>query len=298
MMTSAVPTTPLTLGTSILGNRGEEAEIAHLADALLASVLGGIDTSNAYARGRSEQYLGAAVQRAGGLPKGRVIYSKADADPDTGRFDADRVRASLEESLTRLGLDTLPIYHLHDPQPRPVAEMMAPGGPVQALLALREEGLIGAIGIAAGPREMVHDYVRTGAFDAVLTHNRYTLADRSARALMESAREQGMTVFNAAPFGGGVLADPSKQTYGYAEIGAELADWLLRLRGLSEEHEVDLAAAALHFSLRDALVDSTVVGISTLARLHQLEALLAVEVPASFWSALTELGDPPASTID
>ncbi|MVA76193.1 aldo/keto reductase [Auraticoccus sp. F435] len=298
MAAAAVPTTPVTLGTSSLGGRGDESEAALLADALLRSELGAVDTSNAYAGGHSERHLGAAVVRAGGLPEGKIIYSKADADPDTGDFDAARVLASLEESLRRLALDSLPLYHLHDPQPRPVAEMMAPGGPVETLASLRDQGVVGAIGIAAGPREMVHEYVRTGAFDAVLTHNRYTLADRSARPLMETARELGMTVFNAAPFGGGVLADPSKDTYGYAPIPEELAGWLQQLRGLAADHAVDLAAAALHFSLRDPLVDSTVVGISTRQRLVQLERLLATPVPETFWSDLEQLGEPPASSID
>ncbi len=293
-----VPTVPVTLGTSSLGGRGDEAEVAALADALLASELGAIDTSNNYAGGRSEEALGAAIARAGGLPGGRLLYTKADADPATGAFDADRVRASLEESLSRLGVDRLPLFHLHDPQPRPVAEMMAPGGPVETLVALREEGVVGAIGIAAGPRDMVHEYVRTGAFDAVLTHNRLTLADRSALPLVESAKAAGMTVLNAAPFGGGVLADPSKQSYGYQDIPAGLGQWLVRLRELAAAHAVELAAAALHFSLRHPLVDSTVVGISSRQRLDQLAGLLATDVPPDFWADLDTLGEPPASTID
>lgn len=297
MSPAAVPTTALTLGTSFLGARGDAARTAGLADLLLASSHA-VDTSNAYAGGRSEQHLGAAVHRAGGLPAGQLIYSKADADPRTGVFDRDRVLASLEESLHRLEVDHLPLYHLHDPQPRPVAELMAPGGAVETLVSLREEGVVGAIGIAAGPREMVHEYVRTGAFDAVLTHNRFTLADRSARPLMESARERGMTVFNAAPFGGGVLADPSKQEYGYRPVPDGLAGWIEGLRGLARDHRVELAAAALHFSVRSELVDSTVVGITTPERLRQLERLATAEVPDAFWSDLDGLGEPPASGTD
>ena len=83
---TAVPTTPVTLGSSRLGERpGGPA----LADALLASPLGSIDTSNMYADGRSEALLGDAIGRAGGIPNGKLIYSKADRDLPTGVFDGD-----------------------------------------------------------------------------------------------------------------------------------------------------------------------------------------------------------------
>ena len=100
------PLTPVTLGASRLGDR-PDAEA--LADALVASPLGHVDTSNNYADGRSEALIGGAIARAGGLPAGSLVFSKADREPGTGVFDAARVRRSLEESLGRLGLDRLPL---------------------------------------------------------------------------------------------------------------------------------------------------------------------------------------------
>ncbi|MGY6497022.1 MAG: aldo/keto reductase [Microcella sp.] len=292
-----LPTTPLTLGAARLGANGSDAEVAALADALLASTLGNVDTSNNYTDGRSEKALGAALARRGGLRDGGLVYSKADADPD-GRFDGDRVRRSIDESLSRLGLDRLPVYHLHDPYTISIAEAMAPGGAVPALIALRDEGVIGAVGIAAGQTQLVLDYVLTDAFDAVLTHNRFTLVDRSGLPIIEAARERGMTVFNAAPFGGGMLANGSRETYGYAAPSPEFLAHVDRVRTLAEIHSVDLAAAALHFSLRSPLVDSTVVGISSLARLDALADLASAAVPDAFYADLEALGSPPPSPTD
>ena len=289
--------TPITLGASSLGARGDADEVAALADALLASELGDVDTSNNYTGGRSEAELGLALARRGGLRRGGRLYSKADADAE-GRFDGDRVRRSIEESLGRLGLDRLPIYHLHDPYTITIAEGMAPDGPVAALLQLRDEGVIDAIGIAAGETQLVHDYVLTGAFDTVLTHNRFTLVDRQALPLIRDARERSMTVFNAAPFGGGILANGTGTTYGYREPSAEFRAHIDALRALAQEHGVDLAAAALHFSLRSSLVDSTIVGISSRARLDQLAELAAAEVPEEFFEAVEAMGAPPASPND
>ena len=94
---------------------------------------------------------------------GPPVMTKVDADPVTGRFDGDRVRRSVEESLGRLGVDRLPLLHLHDPHAVTLAEALAPDGAVPALVRLRDEGVVDAIGVASGPPELAHAYVRTGA---------------------------------------------------------------------------------------------------------------------------------------
>ena len=286
-----VPVTRVTLGASRLGDR-PDAEA--LADALIATPLGNVDTSNNYAEGRSERLLGEAIRRAGGLPEGKLVYSKADRDMVTGSFDADRLRRSFEESLQRLGMDRLPLYQFHDPFTISFEDAMAPGGPVEALLALRDQGLVGAVGIALGPSAEVLRYVETGVFDVALSHNRFTLVDRSAQPVFERARDLGMTVFNAAPFGGGTLANGADK-YGYRDMPADFAAHLQRVRDLAEEAGVDLAAAALQFSTRSPLVDTTVVGIPSLDRLEALEGLVEADVPDAFFDAVEELGPPPAS---
>ena len=109
-----------------------------------------------------------------------------------------------------------------------------------------------------------------------------------------------MSVFNAAPFGGGMLADASAQktSYGYQEAPPELLAFVERPRALCREWDVDRAAAALRFSTRSPDVDSTVVGISSLERLTALDDLAAADIPDAFFDAVDELGDPPASIND
>ncbi|MFI8632849.1 aldo/keto reductase [Microbacterium sp. NPDC077663] len=286
--------TSIILGASRLGERPGADE---LADALIRSRLGYVDTSNNYAGGHSEQALGDAIRRAGGLPGHTRIYSKADSDPDTGVFDGDRVKRSLDESLTRLGLDSLPLYQLHDPYGLTVAEAMGPGGAVPALIDLRDQGVIGAIGIASGTLSQVQEYVDTGAFDVVLSHNRYTLVTRTAEPVFQAARAQGMTVLNAAPFGGGTLAN-GDTSFGYRTMPADFAAHVSRVRSLAVDHGVDLAAAALHFSMRSPLVDATVVGITSTARLEALGPLIDARIPDDFFDAVESLGTPPPGVDD
>lgn len=106
-----------------------------------------------------------------------------------------------------------------------------------------------------------------------------------------------MTVFNAAPFGGGTLANGAAD-YGYRRMPSAFAAHLARLRDLAAEHSVDLAAAALQFSVRSPLVDSTVVGITSVARLEALAALIDPSVPDDFYDAVERLGPPPLSGTD
>ena len=289
---------PVTIGTSGLGKR--PGADAGLAAALLSSSFRQIDTGNNYAFGRSEQLLGEAIAAAGGLPADKVVFSKADQDPETGVFDGDRVLRSFDETCSRLGLDTLPLYHLHDPYTITVSQGMASGGAVEALLRLREEGLVGAIGVAAGEHGLVEDYIRTDAFDVVLTHNRFTLVDRTAETILRLATERGMTVFNAAPFGGGILAGSTFRgaTYGYQPASAEFLAHLDAVRTLCARWDVSVAGAALAFSLAEPRIHSTVVGIYSRQRLDGLPALAATVVPEGFWEALDALGPPPASPTD
>lgn len=298
------PASPITLGTSGLGrgtspgDPGEAAAI-DLASAMLHGPYALVDTSNEYAGGRSEAVLGAALARDG-IATGRTIVTKVDRDLATGAFDRDRVRRSFDESCERLGVDRLGILHLHDPYSVSFEEATGPGGAVQGLLELKDEGLVDAIGVAAGRMPLMRRYVGTALFDVVLSHNRFTLVDRSATPLFEEAAERGMGVFNAAPFGGGLLArgSASGASYAYDATTRELRAWVARAEEVCARHGVDLPTAALRFSLRSPLVHSTVVGVSSTARIAELERARTAEVPDELWDDLEGLGPAPSTIHD
>lgn len=294
---------PLTFGTSSLGRdtrpgSEEERAAVELARALLTGPYALVDTSNAYASGRSEQVLGLA--REDGQAPDRSIVTKTDSDPATGAFDRDRVLRSFDESCERLGVDRVPLLHLHDPYGVTFEEASAPQGAIAGMVELKEQGLVDVIGIAAGRISVVQDYVRTGLFDALLTHNRYTIVDQSAAPLIREAHERGMAVFNAAPFGGGLLASgvTSGRDYAYQKSSPELLAWLRQVELLCLEHDVTLQTVALQFSLRSEFIHSTVVGVSSLFRMAALEDLRRSYVPDDFWGALDRLGPAPSPITD
>ncbi|GLX93761.1 aldo/keto reductase [Herbidospora sp. NBRC 101105] len=290
--------TPICVGTSPLASMpdlyGYAVDDAR-AEATVEDVFDGpvnfLDTSNNYGAGSAERRIGAVIRRRG-LPEGFVLATKADADPGTGDFSGERVRRSVEESLERLGVDHVPVMYLHDPEYHiTFEEAMAPGGAVEALVALREEGVVGHLGVAGGPVDLMRRFVGTDVFDAVINHNRWTLVDRSADPLMDDAAAKGVAFVNGAPYGGGMLVKgPDVQPrYAYRETAEPIREAVRAMTRACAAHGVPLAAAALQFSLRDPRVTSTIVGVSEPGRVAATLDLASTPIPAELWDELDRI---------
>lgn len=179
--------------------------------------------------------------------------------------------------------------------------MTAPGGAVDALMALKESGSIGSIGLAGGHVPTTARYLELGVFDVLLVHNRWTLVDHSAGQLIEQAVERGVAVVNAAVYGGGILArqqDDGNHSYGYRPARPETLDPVGAMRKVCARYGTDLATAALQYSLRDDRVVSTIVGISKRERLDRVVGSAAARLPDDFWDEIAGLVPPPTAWLD
>ncbi len=289
---------PLCVGCAPLGDMPETFEYGvdedrafQTLEAVFESPINFLDTAASYGDGESERRIGEVLKRRGGLPEGVVLATKADRDLRTGDFSGDQMRRSVERSLKLLGLDRLQLCYLHDPEHESFEHMMEPGGPVEVLRDLRDEGVIEHLGVAGGPIDMEIRYVETGLFEAVITHNRYTLVDRSAEPLLDVAAERGTALLNAAPYGSGILAKgpDAYARYAYEEAPQEMVERVRAMQEACRQFGVPLAAAALQFSMRDPRVASTIVGISRPERIDQTLNLAAVSVPEELWERLDRL---------
>jgi D-threo-aldose 1-dehydrogenase len=293
--------TPLCLGTSPLGNFPSQYGYEVGADQAVATVrrvlegpINFLDTSNNYGDGQAEIRIGRALAEAGGLPKGFVLATKVDPLPGSDDFSGDRVRASVGESLERLGLDKLQLVYLHDPERITFDEATGPGGAVEAMVELRDEGVIEHLGVAGGPIDLMRQYLATDVFEAVISHNRYTLVDSSADPLIEDAAERGVAFVNAAPYGGGMLVrgPDAVPTYCYRPADAATLDRVRAMERACQARDVPLAAAALQFSLRDRRVASTIVGMSDPSRVEQTLRLAEFPIADDLWQQLLTLAAP------
>ncbi len=298
---------PLCIGCAPLGDMpetfaysvSEENAVATIRTAL-TSPINFIDTAYSYGDGESERRIGLALKEFGGVPAGYVVATKADRNLQTGEFSGPQMRRSIERSLKLLGLQKIQMLFLHDPEHTTYEAIMAPNGPVEVLLQCKEEGLIDHVGMAGGPVDLMIRYVETGVFEALITHNRYTLLNRSADKLISVAAKRGLGVLNAAPYGSGILAKgpDAYPRYAYQEAPDEMIERTRALNAICQKYEVRLAAAALQFSLRDPRIVSTIVGVSRPERIAQTLDLAAESIPDDLWAELDEVGfdaeDPEA----
>lgn len=298
---TGISTTPLCVGTSPLGNFPEQYGYEVSADSAIATVkrvLEGpitfIDTSNNYGDGESERRIGKALSDVGGLPSGFVLATKVDPLPGSDDFSGERVKVSIAESLERLGLDRLQLVFLHDPERTTFAQATGSGGAVEALIQLREEGVIDHLGVAGGPIDLMRKYLATEVFEAVISHNRYTLVDQSAGPLLDDAARRDVAFINAAPYGGGMLVKgpDSVPNYCYQPVDENVLDRVRTMQRVCEAHGVPLPAAALQFSMRDSRIASTVVGMSEPGRVDHTLGLAEWPIPTQLWDELEPLTAP------
>ncbi|WP_329085477.1 MULTISPECIES: aldo/keto reductase [unclassified Streptosporangium] len=300
-------------GAAPIGNLfsevGEDAARAAV-DAAYEAGVRLFDTAPHYGLGLSERRLGAALAERPrdsytlSTKVGRLIVPAVGEGPfgrdDQGfdvsaelrrvwDFSRDGVLRSLEESLERLGLDTVDVVLIHDPDDhweQAVSEAFP------ALAELRDQGVVKAVGVGMNQAGMLAGFVRETGVDLVMLAGRYTLLDQSGEdELLPLCAERGVSVFAAGVFNSGLLAthDPSG-TYDYAPAPGPLLERARRIAAVCERHDVTLPQAALAFPLRHPAVASVVIGARSAAEVTRNAELTAKPVPEALWTDLTAEG--------
>lgn len=290
--------TPIGLGSAPLGSMIDAFAYRVPEERALATVreffqgpLNLIDTAAIYGDGESERRIGLVIRELGGLPAGYVLETKADRDARTGDWSADQMRRSVERSLKLLGVDKLQICLIHDTETSTWEQVTGKGGPLEELLKMKDEGIIGHLGIGAGPIDMIARYVELGVIEIVMSHNRFNLVDREAEPLMDLCQKRQVAFFNAAPYGSGILAKGPEEfaRFRYQDASPALIERVRKMKAACERQGVTLAAAALQFSLRDTRVTSTVLGMTHPERLAETLRLATLLIPDVLWPELDEL---------
>jgi D-threo-aldose 1-dehydrogenase len=297
--TTALANMPDTYGYSVDADRARAT-----LDAMFDGPIGFLDTSRNYGLGESEKRIGDAIRARGGLPKGFVISSKLDRNMDTNLFDGDRAQQSLEQSLEALGVASIDLLHLHDPEyASDLNDVTKKGGALDALFRMKEKGLCKAVGLAAGRTDVMMPLMRDYDFDAIISHNRFTLLNRQGIEMFELAKARNIAVINAAPYASGILAKgASKQPlFAYMPADDDIKSRVNAIETLCAKRGVPMGAAALQFSMRSPLVASTICGVSSPERVQQTIDWANFEIPDALWKALEsipfDMDDPEAKRV-
>ncbi|MEE1802003.1 aldo/keto reductase [Streptomyces sp. JV176] len=310
-----VRVTDLSFGAAGIGNLYTPVDPGQAREAVDAAWEAGIryfDTAPHYGLGLSERRLGEALRERPrsaytlSTKVGRILepvpgtattvpddLAHGFAVPATHRrvwdFSADGVRRSVEESLTRLGLDRIDIVYLHDPDDH-AEEAFTQAYP--ALERLRAEGTVGAIGAGMNRTEMLTRFLRDTDTDVVLCAGRFTLLDGSALTeLLPEATARGRSVVVGGVFNSGLLADPRPgATYDYTAAPPDLLDRALRMDAVTRRYGVPLRAAALQYPRSHPAVASVLVGTRSAAEVRDAAALAELTLPDDLWAELRAEG--------
>jgi D-threo-aldose 1-dehydrogenase len=304
-----VDVSALSLGTAPLGGlfaHVDDDEATRVVHRALELGLTSIDTAPQYGHGTSERRVGAALagkERTSfvlSTKVGRLITADphgdtglfADAPPSRAEFDfsADGIKRSLDESLNRLGLSSVDIVYLHDPDDH-ADQAIDEAYPV--LDRMRAEGMVGAIGVGMNHPEIPARFVRETDIDVVLIAGRWSLLDRTAGTeLLPECARRGVKVVVGGVFNSGLLADPRPgATFDYAPADSRLVARAQRMDAICRDHGVSLTAAALQFPFRHPSVISVLMGVRSVLELESNVAAATTLVPEELWGELDAVLD-------
>jgi D-threo-aldose 1-dehydrogenase len=293
------------VGAGSLANAAGEQAFSDMIHAAWASGVRYFDTSAAYLGGESEQRLGAALAEyprdelyvstklgrylsqpgASSLPGGSDFYLD---------YTYDTTLRSVERSLSRLKVDRLDAVFIHDLDPGFARTayreelMTAVEGAFPALQRLKDEKVVGAIGVASMDWQACLDFAELAGVDVVMPAGEYSLLRTGSTALLQHCAENGIAWIAASPFNSGILATGSRPDAFYNMRPATRPALLQteELERICQRHHVCLATAALLFPLRHSAVSTIVFGAKTADEFSESFARLFENPSDEFWQEM------------
>jgi D-threo-aldose 1-dehydrogenase len=331
---SGVEVTIMGFGGAPLGNLYEGFSDAQARSTLGACYDAGIryfDTAPLYGFGLSEHRLGEALR---GRPRDDFVLSTKvgrllrPGDPATlqhGQFkdglpfaqvydySYDGVLRSVEDSLQRLGtwrIDVLLVHDLdvwthgsEDARRARVREFMAGG--YRAMVELREQGAVRAIGAGVNETAACQDLAARGDFDCFLLAGRYTLLEQAPLdEFLPLCATRNIALIIGGAYNTGILATGATPSayFQYAPAPPEIMERVRRIEAVCARHGVRLPTAALQFPLGHPAVATVIPGTRSPAEVAQNVEIFAPEIPADFWAELKHEGllraDAPTPQAD
>jgi D-threo-aldose 1-dehydrogenase len=319
---SGVEVTIMGFGGAPLGNMYQAFSDQQARATVVACYDAGIryfDTAPFYGFGLSEHRLGEALrdkQRAElvlSTKVGRLLKAGDPAALDHGQFknslpfapvydySYDGVMRSVEDSLQRLGTWRIDVLLVHDldvwthrseeARRARVEEFMAGG--YRAMVKLREQGAVRAIGGGINETAACQDLAERGDFDCFLLAGRYTLLEQAPLdELLPLCEQRNIALIIGGAYNTGILATGAVEGayFQYAPAPPEIMERVRRIEAVCARHGLRLPTAALQFPLGHPAVATVIPGTRSPAEVAQNVEIFAPEVSADFWAELKHEG--------
>jgi D-threo-aldose 1-dehydrogenase len=210
----------------------------------------------------------------------------------------------LEFSLERLGIDAIDVVFVHDcdvfthkseaARDAHVKTLMTKKtGGYEALVKLREQGVIKAFGAGINEWQVAETLTRAGDFDIFLLAGRYTLLEQEAlNSFLPLCEERGIGIVLGGPYNSGILAMGPKPgaMYNYDPAPKDIIERVKKLEAVCKAHKVKLAEAALRFPLHHPCVVSVIPGGVSPKEVALNAKTMNVKLPKALWKDLKAQG--------
>jgi D-threo-aldose 1-dehydrogenase len=213
-------------------------------------------------------------------------------------YTASGVRRSIEDSLQRLGIDSIDIAFVHDISsdnknlPTPWLEQfeIARKGAFPELTRMREEGLIKGWGVGVNTPEPILRLLEVADPDVCLLASQYSLIDHknALNQVFPAARAKNVSFVIGSSLNAGFISGSPRYNYGKEsyEIPAAFIEKRRELRHVAANYGVDLRTAALQFSAAPDVASALVVGCRSEQQILADYTSMRTKIPAEFWADL------------
>src|ERR1700676_1621324 len=253
-------------------------------------------------KNRSEYVISSKVGKllkASKTAKNRELFPFSPS-PNDVIFDytASGVRRSIEDSLQRLGIDSLDVVFVHDISPDnkllPTSWQeqfaIAEKGAFPELTRMRQEGLIKGWGIGVNTPEPILGVLQVADPDVCLLASQYSLIDHknALNQVFPAVRQRSASLVIGSSLNAGFISGSPRYNYGKEayRIPADFLEKRKRLREVAGNHGVDLRTAALQFSASPEVAAALVVGASSEQQILADYTSMQTKIPAEFWAEL------------
>lgn len=208
------------------------------------------------------------------------------------------IRRSIEDSLQRLGIDSLDIAFVHDlspdnkllPTPWEEQFKIATTGAFPELTRMREEGIIKGWGLGVNRPEPILRVLEVADPDVCLLASQYSLIDHkyALNNIFPAVRRKDVSLVIGSSLNAGFISGSPRYNYGTDsyKIPAAYIEKRKRLREIAANHGVDLRTAALQFSAAPDVAAALVVGVSRERQILEDYTSMQTKIPAEFWADL------------